>query len=96
MDILEWRSSSHWGLPLWLAWMAAAYGAYRHWLKDVYVLAGGVLSGIVVITTLLGKNLGSHGDGGAFLFIGLVIIGLSAAGGWWLKRLINEHDREAA
>jgi uncharacterized membrane protein len=41
MDIFDWGSSSHWGLPLWLAWMAAAYAAYRHWLKDVYVLAGG-------------------------------------------------------
>lgn len=95
MDILDWRDSSHWGLPLWLAWMAAAFAAYRHWLKDVYVLAGGVLSAIVVIAGFFGKNM-AHGDAGGFLFIGLVIIGLSAAGGWWLKSVINEQDREGA
>ena len=98
VHILDWRGSgsTHWGLPLWLAWMAAAYAAYRHRLKDVYVLAGGVLSAIVVIATFLAKNMASHADAGAFLFIGLVIIGLSAAGGWWLKRVINEQDGEAA
>jgi hypothetical protein len=25
-----------------------------------------------------------------------VIIGLSAAGGWWLKTVVNEHEKEAA
>lgn len=94
-DVFDWRSSSHWGLPLWLGWMAAAYAAYRRWLKDVYVLAGGVLSAIVVIAALFGKSL-SHSDAGGFLFMGLVIIGLSAAGGWWLKSVINEQDGGAA
>lgn len=95
LDIFDWRQSSHWGLPLWLGWMVAAYAAYRHWLKDVYVLAGGVLSAIVIVASFLGKNM-SRGDAGGFLFVGLVIIGLSAAGGWWLRSVINEHDREAA
>lgn len=95
LDIFDWRASSHWGLPAWLAWMAAAYGAYRHWLKDVYVLSGGVLSLVVVVASFLGKNMG-HSDAGGFLFIGLVVIGLSAAGGWWLKSVVNEQEKEAA
>ena len=91
MDIFDWRASSHWGLPGWLAWMAAAYATYRHWQKDVYVLAGGVLSAIVVVASVLGKNMG-HSDAGGFLFIGMVIIGMSAAGGWWLKNVVNEEE----
>ena len=90
-DVLDWRSASHWGAPAWLAWLGAAYAAYRHWAKDVYVLAGGVLSVIVMVTTFLGKNMQMR-DAGAFLFIGMVIIGLSAAGGWWLKTVANEEQ----
>jgi len=56
-DVVDWRSSSHWGAPLWLAWIATAYLVYRHWVKDVYVLAGGVLSAIVMTTTFLAKQM---------------------------------------
>lgn len=90
-DIFDWRSSSHWGVPLWLAWIVAAYFAYRHWIKDVYVLAVGVLSVIVIITASVAKGIGSE-DAGVFLFIGLLIIGLSAAGGYWLKQVATEED----
>lgn len=90
-DILDWRNASGWGLPLWLAWMAAAYCAYRVWLKDVYVLAGGVLAAIVVTATLLAKHLPMK-DAGAFLFIGMALIGMSAAGGFWLRRVATEES----
>lgn len=95
IDIFDWRESSHWGLPAWLAWMCAAYATYRHRVKDVFVLAGGVLSAIVIVATFLGHQMRMH-DAGAFLFIGLVIIGMSAAGGWWLKNVVKEQDGEAA
>lgn len=94
ISIFGWRETSHWGVPVWLAWMAAAYGAYRHWLKDVYVLSGGVLSLVVVVACFFAKNM-RHSDAGGFLLIGLIIIGLSAAGGWWLKSVVNEHEKEA-
>jgi uncharacterized membrane protein len=89
-DILGWRDSSHWGVPAWLAWIAAAYAAYRHRLKDLYVLAGGVLSVIVIITALLGKQMRMN-HAGEFLFLGLLVIGMSAAGGYWLKRVATEE-----
>ena len=91
VDILDWRTSSHWGAPLWCAWIAAAYVAYRHWVKDVYVLAGGVLSIIVVTTTFLAKQMQMR-EAGTFLFLGLLVIGMSAAGGYWLKRAATEED----
>lgn len=90
-DIVDWRGSSHWGVPLWCAWIVAAYAAYRHWLKDVYVLAGGVLSVIVMTTTFLAKQMAMR-EAGAFLFLGLLVIGMSAAGGYWLKQVATEED----
>ena len=89
--IVDRHSASHWGIPAWLVWIGAAYFSYRHWIKDVYVLAVGVLSVIVVITVALANGLG-HADAGIFLFIGLLVIGLSAAGGYWLKKVATEEQ----
>jgi uncharacterized membrane protein len=74
---------------VYLVWMVVAYLVYRHVLLDVFVLAGGVLSGIIVITVWLSKLMLEHDDGSSFLFIGFVVIGLSAAGGFWLKSVVN-------
>ncbi|HEX7955167.1 MAG TPA: DUF2157 domain-containing protein [Burkholderiales bacterium] len=89
--LVEWRGSNGLGLLAWLVYFAAAYVMYRHMTLDVYVLAGGVLSVIVVVTTWLAEHLLKSGDAaGAMLFIGLIVIALSAAGGWWLKKVVNE------
>ncbi|MBK9990863.1 MAG: DUF2157 domain-containing protein [Verrucomicrobia bacterium] len=90
-DIVDGRYTSHWGWPLWLGWIFAAYFAYRHWIRDVYVLAVGVLSVIVIIATLIVNSMGSA-DAGLFLLVGLLIIGLSAAGGYWLKQVAKEEE----
>jgi uncharacterized membrane protein len=90
-DILDWRTSSHWGAPAWCVWIAAAYLMYRHWLKDVFVLAGGVLSVVVMVTVLMAKGI-SRGSADAFLLIGMAVIGMSAAGGYWLKQVATEED----
>jgi hypothetical protein len=37
--------------------------------------------------------LHSNTGGGAFLLIGLIVIGLSAAGGFWLKNIAQEEKR---
>lgn len=74
---------------VYLVWMVVAYLIYRHILLDVFILAGGVLSGIIFITVWLSKLMLEHDDGSSFLFIGFVVIGLSAAGGFWLKSVVN-------
>jgi uncharacterized membrane protein len=80
------------GGPVWLAWLAAAYAVYRHRIKDVYVLAGGVLSAVVVVAALLGRLMSdTRAEAGVFLLIGLVVIGMSAAGGFWLKNVASEE-----
>jgi len=83
-----------WGgtLPAYLTWLAAIYFGYRHLKCDVFVLAGGVLSAIIVVTALLSRALLSqiHDFGGASLLIGMAVLGMSAAGATWLKSVARE------
>ncbi|HVY06492.1 MAG TPA: DUF2157 domain-containing protein [Burkholderiales bacterium] len=88
--IVDFRHEGGWGALAWILYLAAAYALYRRLFIDVYVLAGGVLSVIVVVTTWLSMHLFRSAEAGAFLLIGMLIIGLSAAGGWWLKRIAAE------
>ncbi|HSN33841.1 MAG TPA: DUF2157 domain-containing protein [Ideonella sp.] len=90
MAIVEWHASGG-NLVAWLAWLGVAYAVYRHLVKDVYVLALGALSVITVVATFLGKRL-SFNDAGALLFTGLVVIALSAAAGYWLRRVAAAQD----
>lgn len=90
-DVLDWRTTSHWGAPAWCAWILAAYVVYRHLSKDVFVLAGGVLSVIMMSAVLLAKGINSN-NADALLLIGFAVIGLSAAGGVWLKKVATEED----
>jgi uncharacterized membrane protein len=91
-QILEARDASLWAILAWLAWLAAAWAVYRRPVKDVFVLAGGVLSVIVVAATFFAKHL-CHGNAAGFLVVGLIVIALSAAGGWWLKNVAAEGER---
>lgn len=89
--LVDAREADNLGLLAWAAYFVVAFFVYRRRIPDLFVLAGGVLSVIVVVTTWLATKLLDSGDApGAFLFIGLVVIGLSAAGGWWLKRVAGE------
>lgn len=73
-------------------WVAATYAYYRYCVRDLYMLAGGVLSGIVVIAVALSRWLFAHMDASGALLIGLVVIGLSAAGAQWLRSLAREEE----
>ena len=90
LHIVDGGRSIGWGVPVWLAWMAVAYGAYRRWIRDLFVLAGGVLALTVVTATFLVTQM-RFGNAASLLFVGLVVIGISAAGGWWLRQVANEE-----
>ena len=90
--ILAFREFGSAGPICYLAWLIVAYLVYRRRIRDLFVLAGGVLSVIIVVTAGLGKwILFDSGHEGSFLLIGLVVIGLSAAGGMWLKTIALEE-----
>jgi uncharacterized membrane protein len=89
--IFDDRSYSLLSLLAYGVWLAAAYFIYRCKFQDIFVLAGGVFSVIIVVTTWLANQLLSRGDSaGGLLFIGMTVIGLSALGGLWLKSVAQE------
>jgi uncharacterized membrane protein len=78
-------------LPAYAAWLAGVYLAYVRFARDLFVVAGACLSAIAVFTTFLAVHLfkAAH-DAGGFLLLALLVIGMAAASGWWLKRLAAE------
>ncbi len=87
LAIFDWRATSAAALIAYPVWLACAYAAYRNLMRDLFVLAGGCLSVIVVVTAFLGKNILHRAEGAGFLFIALVVIAMAAASGWWLKQM---------
>ena len=89
--ILDFHEFGIAGPLCYLVWLAIVYIIYRHKVPDLFVLAGGVLSVIIVVTAWMGKwMLFDNGNEGSFLFVGLMVIGLSAVGGKWLKSIALE------
>lgn len=93
IDVIFENADTANGILAYLAWLTAVYAYYRHGKRDVFMLAGGTLSAIIVATASLTKTLdplGGSGTGGAFLLIGLLVIGMSGAAGMWLKSIVVE------
>ena len=91
-SILDSPERGSLGFLVWLVWLGAAYVVYRRLTLDVYVLAGSVLSVTLVMTCFLGRYLlPEYTDALSLLSLGLIVIGLSAAGGWWLKRVVAQE-----
>jgi len=76
---------------IYAAWMGAGYAVYRHRLRDLFMLAVGVLSGIIVITAVTTRAIAASFDAGGLLLVAILVIGLSAVGGRWLRRLAAEE-----
>ena len=77
---------------VWLAWLAALYFVYRRKRPDLFMLAGGCLSGLVGLVTFLSHQMFFliGWSVGAFLFLGLVVIGLGSGSALWLKTIHKE------
>ncbi len=71
--------------PAYAIWLAAAYWAYRVRTQDLFVLSGACLSIIVVAAASLTRLIGDGGWAGSMLLTAMVVIGLAAAFGTWLK-----------
>ena len=87
------RGAPRWYVLLYVLWLAATFWAYRLRSIDLFILAGAVLSLVVVISSGLARGLLDHGDAGAFLFIGLVIIAGGGMGAYWLRNIAGEERK---
>ncbi len=90
--IFDWHDASGWVVLVYPMWAAGIYYVYRHRVPDLFMLAGGSLSLIVVITSLLARALIDDGHAGGFLFIAFAVIGMSAVAALWLKRINAELE----
>src|SRR6267378_1329911 len=89
--ILDWRDASGMAFLFYPVWLGCAYAVYRRFMPDLFVLAGGCLSVIVVATAFLAKHLlRGSGEAAAFLLIAMAVIAMAAVCGWWLKQVARE------
>jgi hypothetical protein len=82
----EWADVSA-AVLVYPLWLAILYVVYRHWRPDLFMLAGGCLSVIVVVTTFFGRHLLWQGGAGGFLFLSMAVLALGAMAVFWLKRV---------
>lgn len=83
-----WRNENGAGCALYFLMIAAGAFYYQGWRRDLFPLAFGVLSLIIVVTAWLGRHLLGHGNSfGGLLLIALLVIGASTGAMLWLREL---------
>ncbi|WP_417499361.1 DUF2157 domain-containing protein [Methylophaga sp.] len=79
-------------LLIWVAWLVIFMVAYRQFRLDIFMLAGGCLSAILVIMTLLGQHIIESGDEAALLLLSVLIMAMGAGAAYWLKQVHRESE----
>jgi len=74
----------------WAAWLAVVFYIYRNKRPDLFMLAGGCLSAIVVTVVFMGKHLAANISDGAFvylifLFLALLVMAMGTVTALWLR-----------
>ncbi len=92
-SISELQQTTVAGILCWVVWLGAIYAVYRHQIRDIYVLAGGLLSIIVVTAFFLSKHLQDQGPL-TLLYIGIATISLLAIGVYGLKIVTRDEETE--
>jgi uncharacterized membrane protein len=92
LSAVDSREIGRWAIVVYIAWMVAMYVYYRLRVFDVFMLAGTALSAIVVSTAFLGDQFLKRSNAGGFLLIGLVVIGMSGAAAWWIRKMLQEQQ----
>jgi uncharacterized membrane protein len=90
--IFDWNGVNGIAVVIYPAWLAAMYAVYRYRVRDLFMLAGSCLSIIVTVTAFLSERMLKRSDGGAFLFIALMIVGMASAAAMWLKSVATEEQ----
>jgi uncharacterized membrane protein len=74
-------------LLLWGSFIITLYVGYRHLRKDLFMLAGGCISSIIIIITLFIQETINNWNEGLLIMTALLIIGLTSLATFWLKRV---------
>ncbi|MCH9022712.1 MAG: DUF2157 domain-containing protein [Planctomycetes bacterium] len=76
---------------VWAIWLGALYFVYRKIKPDLFMLAGGCLSGIVVLVTFMARLMDDF-DEGLFFILALLVIGLGTGASVWLRNVHREWE----
>ncbi len=85
MGVLDSDIAPMFALSMWIGWLAILYFFYCHRRPDLFMLAGGSLSAIVVIVAFFAKHLLTDLHSGGFLLLALIVIGLGGGAAFWLN-----------
>jgi uncharacterized membrane protein len=89
-DILEIDKVANFSGLAWVIWLATLFFVYRVVKQDLFILAGGCLSGIVVLVFITGRALfDTTGLGDAFanyLLLSILILVLGSGSAKWLNK----------
>jgi uncharacterized membrane protein len=88
--ILNNRITDNLALPVWVLFLASFYLFYRKLQVNLFMLAGGCLSGIVVTVALLAEAMLHQGEPAAYLLVSIIVIGLGVGAAFWLKKVQME------
>lgn len=88
-----YRDGDDVALVVYAIWALVSFWAYRVRRVDLFVLAGLVLSLIVVIGAWSARSLLSDERAAGLFLIALVLIGCTTAGAWWLRRVAGTLQR---
>ncbi|MCP5078726.1 MAG: hypothetical protein GY951_11810, partial [Psychromonas sp.] len=89
-NIMRSTDSSTLPLLLWLTFIVSLYVVYRHLRADLFMLAGGCLSSIVIVITYFVEMFIEDFSEGLLLIISILIIGLTSLATFWLKKVHKE------
>ncbi|MCL2310679.1 MAG: DUF2157 domain-containing protein [Proteobacteria bacterium] len=96
--ILDHRNTNGWTSLLYILVLAGMYVGYRYKIPDIFMLAGGALSIIIVTTIGLGKVLfdSRSGDVGSYFLLSVFSMLATAGAAWWLRHITHELKSEAS
>ena len=89
-SILDDRTIDILALPVWALFIFSLYFFYRKLQIDLFMLAGGCLSGIVIVVSFFGKEVLSQGESIAYLMLSIIVIGMGVGAALWLKKVQAE------
>lgn len=75
---------------VWVVWLGVVYFVYRKTMPDLFMLVCACLSAIIVVVGFLAYHMPDEFYQPGFLLLALVVVGMGAGAGFWLKNVNRE------